>query len=90
MSPIRSPGATAALTVESPEGVVREHRRAAAEAAACSWFRTSLPVRDRVRDDFRGEVKAGLATTPTLFAAGGRHTSWFDLAALERLIQEPS
>jgi len=47
-------------------------------------------VRDRLRDDFRGGVKAGLATTPTLFAAGERRTSPLDLAALERLIQQPS
>ena len=33
---------------------------------------------------------AGVATTPTLFAAGERRTSPLDLAALERLIQQPS
>jgi hypothetical protein len=43
-----------------------------------------------VRDDFRGGVKAGIATPPTLFAAGERHTSPLDLTALERLIQQPS
>jgi predicted DsbA family dithiol-disulfide isomerase len=32
--------------------------------------RRSDAVRDRVRDDFRGGAKAGVATTPTLFAAG--------------------
>ena len=38
--------------------------------------RRSDAVRDRVRDDFRGGVKAGVATTtPTLFAAGERHTA---------------
>ena len=50
--------------------------------------RSSDAVRDRVRDDFRGE--AGVATMPTLFAAGERHTSRLDLSALERLIQQPS
>jgi hypothetical protein len=45
-------------------------------------------VRDRVRDEFRGGVKAGVATT--LFAVGERHTSPLDLAAPERLIQQPS
>jgi hypothetical protein len=47
-------------------------------------------VRDRVRDDFRVGWKAGVATTPTLLAAGERRTSPLDLAALERLIQKPS
>jgi protein-disulfide isomerase len=50
----------------------------------------SVAVRDRVQDDFRGAVKAGVATTPTLFAAGEGHTIPLDLAALERLIQQPS
>ena len=49
--------------------------------------RRSDAVPDRVRDDFRGGVKAGVATTPTLFAAGERHISPLDLAALERLTQ---
>jgi hypothetical protein len=35
-------------------------------------------------------VKAEVATTPALFAAGKRHTSPLDLAALERLIQQRS
>jgi protein-disulfide isomerase len=35
-------------------------------------------------------VKAGVATTSTLFATGERHTSPLDVAALERLIQQPS
>jgi protein-disulfide isomerase len=52
--------------------------------------RRSDAARDRVRDDFRGGVKAGVATTPTLFAAGERRTSPLDLAALERLVQHPS
>ena len=56
----------------------------------CGADRRSDAVRDRVRDDFRCGVKAGVATTPTLFAAGERHTSPLDLAALERLIQQAS
>jgi protein-disulfide isomerase len=56
----------------------------------CEADRRSDAVRDRVRDDFRCGVKAGVAATPTLFAAGDRHTSPLDLAALERLIQQPS
>jgi hypothetical protein len=35
-------------------------------------------------------VKAGVAAMPTLFAAGERRTISLDLAALERLIQQPS
>jgi protein-disulfide isomerase len=35
-------------------------------------------------------VKAGVATTPTVFAAGERRTSLLGLTALERLIQQPS
>jgi hypothetical protein len=34
-----------------------------------------LLVRGRVRDDFRGAVKAAVATTSTLFAAAERHTA---------------
>ena len=56
----------------------------------CEADRRSDAVRDRVREDFRGGVKAGVATTPTLFAAGERRTSPLDLAALERLIQQRS
>jgi predicted DsbA family dithiol-disulfide isomerase len=52
--------------------------------------RRSDAVRDCVRDDFRCRVKAGVATTPTLVAAGERQTSPLDLAAPEPLIQEPS
>jgi len=52
--------------------------------------RRSDAVRDRVRDDFRGGVTAGVATMPALFAAGERNTGPLDLAALERLIQQPS
>ena len=46
-------------------------------------------VRDRVRDN-SGGGEAGVAATPTLFAAVERHTSPLDLSALERLIQQPS
>jgi hypothetical protein len=56
----------------------------------CDPDRRSDAVRDCVQGDLRGEVKAGVATTPTLFAAGERRTSPLDLAALERLIQQPS
>ena len=53
--------------------------------------RGSDAVRDGVRDDFRGGVEAeGVATTPTPFAAGERHTRPLDLAAFERLIQQLS
>jgi protein-disulfide isomerase len=36
--------------------------------------RRSPAVADRVRQDFRGGVRAGVATTPTLFAGGERHS----------------
>ncbi|HEY2655747.1 MAG TPA: hypothetical protein VGI55_08155 [Solirubrobacteraceae bacterium] len=52
--------------------------------------RRSDGVRDRVQGDFGGGVKAGVVTTPSLFAAGERRTSPLDLAALERLIQQLS
>ena len=35
--------------------------------------RRSDVVTDRVRADFRGGIRAGVATTPTLFADGKRH-----------------
>jgi protein-disulfide isomerase len=35
--------------------------------------RRSAAVADRVRADFRGGVRAGVATTPTLFVDGERH-----------------
>jgi protein-disulfide isomerase len=47
-------------------------------------------VRDRVQGEVRGGVKAGVATTPSHFAVGERRASQLDLAALERLIQQPS
>jgi len=49
--------------------------------------RRSGAVADRVREDFRGGVRAGVATTPTLFFEGGRHAGrpaealWRRLAA---------
>lgn len=36
--------------------------------------RRSEAVRERIRADFRGGVRAGVATTPTLFADGDRHS----------------
>jgi protein-disulfide isomerase len=48
--------------------------------------RHSDAERDRARHAFRSGVKARVATTPTLFAAGERHTRPLDFAALERLI----
>jgi protein-disulfide isomerase len=35
--------------------------------------RRTDPVRERVRAQFHGGVRAGVATTPTLFVDGGRH-----------------
>jgi protein-disulfide isomerase len=35
--------------------------------------RRSPPVRARVRSDFRGGIRAGVAATPTLFVDGRRH-----------------
>jgi protein-disulfide isomerase len=35
--------------------------------------RRSQPVAERVRDQFRGGVRAGVVTTPTVFVAGDRH-----------------
>ena len=35
--------------------------------------RRSDAVARRVRDDFRGGIRAGVATTPTLFSAGLKH-----------------
>ena len=36
--------------------------------------RRSDPVAARVREDFRGGIRAGVATTPTVFADGERHS----------------
>jgi protein-disulfide isomerase len=49
--------------------------------------RRSDAVRDRVRDDFRGGVRAGVATTPTLFAAGERYSGPLDHAVLQSLVE---
>jgi 2-hydroxychromene-2-carboxylate isomerase len=72
------------------EDVWPRAERLGLDVERCEADRRSDAVRDRVRDEFRCGVKAGVATTPTLFAAGERHTSPLDLAALERLIQQPS
>jgi protein-disulfide isomerase len=47
--------------------------------------RRSAAVEGRVRDDFRGAIRAGVATTPTLFVDGERHSGRPD-AALWRLL----
>jgi protein-disulfide isomerase len=47
--------------------------------------RRSAAVEGRVRDDFRGGIRAGVATTPTLFVDGERHSGRPD-AALWRLL----
>ena len=47
--------------------------------------RRSAPVAARVREDFRGGIRAGVATTPTLFVGGARHSGRPD-AALWRLL----
>jgi protein-disulfide isomerase len=74
--------------VEDPHPWTRAERLGL-DAERFEADRRSDAVRDRVRVDFRGGVRAGVATT-TLFAAGERRTSPLDLAALERLIQQPS
>ena len=47
--------------------------------------RRSASVAERVRSDFRGGVRAGVATTPTVFAAGEQHAGRVPVATLERL-----
>jgi protein-disulfide isomerase len=47
--------------------------------------RRSAAVAERVRADFRGGVRAGVATTPTVFAGGERHAGRPDAALWERL-----
>jgi protein-disulfide isomerase len=47
--------------------------------------RRSSAVSDRVRDDFRGGIRAGVATTPTLFVDGERHSGRPDAALWRRL-----
>ena len=48
--------------------------------------RRSDAVRDRVRDDFRVGWKAGVAMTPTFFAAGERRTSPLDHPTQSRAV----
>ena len=47
--------------------------------------RRSDAVRARVRRDFESGVRAGVVTTPTLFAAGRMFAGRIDVGALERL-----
>ena len=42
-------------------------------------------VRGRVRRDFESGVRAGVVTTPTVFAGGRMYTGHFDLGELARL-----
>ncbi|HLY48886.1 MAG TPA: DsbA family protein [Solirubrobacteraceae bacterium] len=44
--------------------------------------RRSAAVVERVRRDFRSGVRAGVVTTPTLFAGAAKHAGRVDLAAL--------
>jgi protein-disulfide isomerase len=46
--------------------------------------RRSDAVQARVRADFRGGVRAGVATTPTVFLDGARHSGQAGLEALNR------
>ena len=47
--------------------------------------RRSDAVERRIAADFRGGVRAGVATTPTLFADGERHSGRPEPGLLERL-----
>jgi protein-disulfide isomerase len=47
--------------------------------------RRSEAVERRIADDFRAGVRAGVATTPTLFADGERHSGRPKLGLLEQL-----
>ena len=47
--------------------------------------RRSEPVERRITADFRAGVRAGVATTPTLFAGGERHAGRPEAGLLERL-----
>jgi protein-disulfide isomerase len=47
--------------------------------------RRSEVVEQRIADDFRAGVRAGVATTPTLFADGERHAGRPEPGLLERL-----
>lgn len=42
-------------------------------------------IRARVRRDFESGVRAGVVTTPTVFAGGELHAGQIDVAALERV-----
>jgi predicted DsbA family dithiol-disulfide isomerase len=44
--------------------------------------RRSEAVRERVRRDFRSGVRAGVVTTPTVFAHGRMHAGRFDPGVL--------
>jgi protein-disulfide isomerase len=44
--------------------------------------RRATAVRERVRHDFRSGIRAGVVTTPTVFAAGQMHAGRFDPAVL--------
>jgi len=43
----------------------------------------------RVRRDFTSGIRAGVVTTPTLFAGGHRHAGRIDVRVLDRLVAEP-
>jgi protein-disulfide isomerase len=47
--------------------------------------RRSEPVERHITADFRAGVRAGVATTPTLYAAGERHSGRPEPGLLERL-----
>ena len=47
--------------------------------------RRSAPVSARVQESFRGGVRAGVATTPTLFAAGRVYAGRAAIDALRRV-----
>ena len=47
--------------------------------------RRSDAVEQRIAADFRGGVRAGVATTPTLFADGERHSGRPEPGMLEQL-----
>jgi protein-disulfide isomerase len=47
--------------------------------------RRSEAVVARVREDFRGGVRAGVVTTPTLFAAGQMHAGRIEKSVLDSL-----
>ena len=47
--------------------------------------RRSEPVEERISGDWRAGVRAGVATTPTLFAGGVRYSGRPDASVLEAL-----